>query len=229
MSEFLSLANDEWSPVDPYIGGDDKFPIARGAAQCLLELPRLGNESITRAFEIAQDTRDPEVRRLLFHLVAKTGAPHHREALLKLAINDSTKPAIAEQAASALRTCAMEGALGANLVIQPDQLLELPPGVAAELVVVAGLCGPERLVDDLASRLAGRKGRRVFLILLAVAVSHSFPDLQEKIINLLPPGHPALPLITDPNPPKLKRHSLDDLGDPLAVREVLWLLTDYFE
>jgi hypothetical protein len=228
LPELLVLMRDTWSPVDTHGYDPEEQPIARTAAKCLEEVTFSDDKTIQEVYDAGLKTHDQVVRQTLLKIVANKGPESARQNLLMLAIAEDTPATLASDASGALRQWSGESSRPLHPGIQPGQLLTLPPSIAAELVIMAGFCGPERLIDDAASRLAGNAARRVFLVLLALAVVKRFPGMLDRVTGNLPQDHPVVALLLGKTIGMLDASALDNLGDGRCVREVVLLVPGMF-
>lgn len=224
----IVLADDRWSKWSGNPESDANYPIARAAAECLIKVPGLSQHVVGSILELAKSCVDPEVRSTLFCALAHNAPPSARDELLQLAVSPGRRE-IRDDAAYALLNA--DNLLEDDLVaeIEPEHLVRNPEYVAAVLTLIVGLRGTESAVDEAAARLASVSSRRVFLILLGVALAQRTENMSHVILDLLPADHVATALIAGCVDGLLPRAALDDLGDVRAVRQVLWFLSEQFE
>lgn len=220
----LEMTGDTWLGADPNI--ETCYPFARRAAEYLKLYDSLTPEHETALMARAASTDDWELRKELFRRVMTQGTDAGRSALLAL-MREGKPPAVARAASVACLEnidCFTAQQVEA---ISTTAIKKTSSSVASVLVFLVGRHGSDQAVEQLALELSRQSSRRVFILLLLLAMQGR-DELSDRIRTLLPPKHPGLSLLDESAQP-LPRTALDDLGSVANVRVVVTLLNSSFE
>lgn len=220
----LEMTSDTWLGDDP--SNDTCYPFARRAAEHLGLYGPLTPEHETALLARAAATDDWELREEFFRRVMAQGTDAGRSALLVL-MREGKSPAVARAASMACLEnidCFTAQQVEA---ISTTAIRKSSSSVASALVILVGRHGSDQAVEQLALELSQQSSRRVFLLLLLLAMQGR-DELSDRIQTLLPPKHPGLNLLAESAEP-LPRTALDDLGSVANVRVVVKLLNASFE
>jgi hypothetical protein len=217
LSALEKLAADTWSDEDMGFGPHVRRPIARIAAAALAHVAVIDGNSVKRFFELASRTDDTKLRSLILLAMVRRGSAEVHNRMLTYALRTEN---------SRMGTAVAQALLGGAEMLDtqilgtldPEQLLRKGPEVAAQVIVLLGLLGPEATIDKAVSRLVPHPHRKVLLVLLARVCQEGFPGAAAHI-RLQLPGIEALEKYLAEAVP-LPPGALDVLGDALTVKEV---------
>ena len=211
---------DQWSTRAVYFGEQGEYPIAQAAVHAIAKLGALTSETTDRLYQVAIDTTDSALRYQLLELMAKSGGPLGRAKLFDLACAPG-RLHVRQAAATAL--LAESDEIEQELIgrITPELLVTRVEPVSALFAILLSLRADPQTVSRAAEVLATNRKRRVFLVLLAGALSERDRDAAKRIANILPAKNPAVALALGDDIGDLSEDVLDDLGDPVSVAEVL--------
>lgn len=216
--ELVRLSGDRWSHDSVARGEVENHPIARAAAKALLSLPALPPEYTEPLVETALETEDLELCESLFTLLIERGD----EQALAEVVNQvfTIKPswtsvAAAEALARTRRKLHATSLTRANA----RWFQRAHPSLVAAVAEAVGNCTDSAQVLATAREFAKQEDRRVLLIALALGAERQSADLAKQVLEMLPPEHLAIEMLTAAGVP-LKHDALDDLGDVRTVNAV---------
>ena len=166
----LHLVKDQWSTSASHYGEESEYPIAQAAVRAIAKLGTLAPEIGDQLYHVAIDTVDPALRYQLLELLAMVGGPSERARLFELAVAPG-RVVVRRAAAAALfvNSASIEPEL--ILRITPDLLITRVESVSTLLALLLSMNGDPQTVTTVAQVLATTSKRRVFLILMAQALS----------------------------------------------------------
>jgi hypothetical protein len=225
----LLLAGDTWSDWTGIPGhANADYPIARAAADCLMNTPGLPVDKAQVAMERAKVCQDFKVRTALFKAVALNASAFDREEVLKI-VRSPGRTDVRTGAALALWHAADHGKTEFVSGIEAQDLIRLAADLSGVLTLIVGRHGDDAAVEAAIATFAAVPARKVFLLLLAYAASDRNHEVLRRIRAPLPEGHMAKALLAGTVNRPLPRSAVDDLGDVPANRTVYWLLSEHFE
>lgn len=217
LSALLVLVTDEWSKRASRGEDDGHYPIARDAAETLLELASVPDDTLAQLIDLAKRTDDTSLMPRLLSAVLRHGDEKRHAQILEMS-RRGPRLSVGNAAASALLQQHERLSDVTVALISTKMLTRLPASIADYLVLVVGLRGSEEAVTAAAEALAASDDRRIFLALLAGALRDRDVERAVAVAALLPVGHPAREWAEGSEAP-VDRDSLIDLGDASAVKE----------
>ena len=217
----LTLLTDQWSRHSQYYGQDDNnYPIARTAAEAQADQPAPTTTIAARLLAIATDTADPQVRRSVLTVLAKTGDQALQRAIFDLAVQPG-RHSVGRGAAAALLASApqLDPAIIAGITA-PLLATRFEP-VSAILALLLGWRGDPAAARDAAGQLATNHKRRVLLLLVVWLLKDRDRAVAEEIAAMLPVGHTGVAWALGATPKPADDSTVADLGEPTICEQVL--------
>jgi len=214
----LQLAKDKWSSQTNF--EIDRYPIAAEAVAAIEKLGEMKSEVGNELYQVAIDTRDPYLRADIFALLARLAGSKIQGQLFDLAITPGRRN-VKLAASQALMMAHQEIDLAVLERITPDLLRTRIEPVAARLLILACARATSDQAVAFASALATNDKRRVMLLLVIWVMRDRDMAAAERVVNMLPVDHPGSKWALAGAPAKLPEGTLDDLGDPLSVEQVM--------
>jgi len=217
----MILAEDQWSKNTFYYGsGPDDYPIARTAVSALGDLVPLGQAYDQALFTIGAGASDPDVRRAIFNLLAKTAGAIIHDKLFDLAV---------QPGGGGVRRAAAVSLLQAGKVIDQTVIDRITPKllasryepVAGVLAVLLGCRGAIPAIRAAAEELAANLKRRVLLLLVVRVLNYREKSTAEEVAAMLPAGHSGVAWALGRAQEKVYDAMIADLGDHAMCAEVL--------
>ncbi len=223
LEALMTLVQDDWSKHSPRGADNGNYPIARGAADLLSDLPSLGDPTILKLIELARHTEDWVLARKCLGCALKHGDDARRSEVFQMS-QKGKRLAVGEAASGALIN--QVEYLSDELVsrVTPRSLISLPASIADGLVIVVGIRGTTEAIDKIATALNADQDRRLFVALLARVLSERDPVHAKRIAGFLPSRHPARHWADGSND-DVSGDALIDLGDAATVKEVQHWIT----
>ncbi len=221
VSALERLVADDWSDAEIGFGYDDSRPIARIAAAALAEVAVVNEDSANRLFKLASSTQDSKHRSLLLQVMVRRGSSGIHKKMLAHALRTENS-----RLSTAIAQALLAGAdvLDVDMLgrLDPEQLVRKEPEVAAQLIVLLGVLGPEISIDKAVGRLLTHRHRKVLLVLLARVCQDELPATAAHIRIQMAASEAVSKYLAEAVP--LPLGALDALGDALTVQVVeRWL------
>jgi hypothetical protein len=215
----LVLAKDEWSRRS-YYGEEDDYPIARAAIGALAKLGPIADAVADELYRLAIDTRDSDVRYKIFCLLVRAADPQFQAKLYELAVSPGRR--IVRQAATAALMVGYEQVVPEIVErITPQLLGSRIESVASRLLLLVAARGEIDQLLKAAEALSTSAKRRVLLLLAIWVVRDRDTSAAYRIARMLPANHAGVKWALAGAKGKLDDTTLDDLGDPISVEQVL--------
>jgi len=218
----LRLAADKWSSTDAFYDEDPARTIARQAIVALKDY-MLDDVAGDTLVAIALETPDAAVRTTATAVAADVSTARVRWSLWKIGVEPVPKGVRVD----ALNALSLARSVEPDLVAQvtAQLLLGQPPVVAAAAMCLLARHGDPETVFVIVERVA-QSGKRRALLLIAAALLNDLGrrDVAERLLQLLPAGHPAGRLLDLAKEERLPVTALDELGS-VRVRKAVsdWL------
>lgn len=216
----LRLSKNEWSTRSVYYGEEESLPIAQAAVEALGKLGAIDAATADEFYGLAIDTRDSDLRYAIFVLLVNQAEERFQEALMDIALSPGDKW-IRQLAAHALASLHEHIAPSVLQRITPKVLTGKIPRVASRLLVLLACAGDTDAILKAAEALSTSSSRRVLLLLAIWALRERDQHLAERVGRMLPPGSVGVSWALAGSEGKLRDTSLDGLGDPACVDQVL--------
>lgn len=216
----MVLAKDDWSPRSSYQGEEDDYPIAQAAIGAIGKLGTLEEGVADDLYRLAIDTRDSDVRYEIFVLLVRAADSRFQDQLFELAVSPGRRT-VRLAAATALMVGHQQVAPEIIGRITPQLLATRIEGVASRLLLLVALRSEIHELIKAAQALSTMEKRRVLLLLAIWIVRERDAIAAERIARMLPPNHAGVKWALAGAKGKLGDTALDDLGDPIAVEQVL--------
>lgn len=216
----LVLAKDTWTSHSNYNYEVANFPIAQAALAAIEKLGSLADHAAEELWDVALESRDPNVQYAIFKLLAGAAAPAFQQKLFDLAI---TPGRLTIRRAASRTLLAAGETLRPELIalITPNLIISRTAGVASDLALLLAWRGEISVIEESGKMLATRAGRRVFILLLILVVKDHNPALTERLTAMLPTNHPSVQWVIGGDASQYSATMLDDLGGPEEVAAVL--------
>lgn len=216
----LLLSKNEWSPRGGYYEEVDDFPIARAAVTALGKIGTLDAATADDLYNLAIDTRDSALRCAIFSLLVNLAEVRFQEALMDVALNPGNKW-IRQQASLALAVGYEHIVPSVLQRVTPEVLISKIPSVASRLLLLLTCAGDADTVLRAAEMVSSKSTRRVLLLLMIWLLREHDQQLAERIGRMLPSSNVGIAWALAGGGDGLGDTSLDELGDPACVEEVL--------
>lgn len=218
----LVLAKDEWSRMARRQTDDADYPIACEAAEAILALESVPDETLSDLIQIAKKTEDTGLMSTLLACVVRHGSSARRAQVATMTIRGK-RVVVGQAAAYALLAEANHVDVDTFEMITDAMVLTLPAMIASYLALLIGQVGSKGRIQLLANALAATDDRRIFLALLAAIVSERDQPAAASIAALLPAEHPARLWALDQSV-VIEKSKLIDLGDTSSVKQAfVWM------
>lgn len=216
----LLLSKNEWSSRGPYYEEEDDFPIAQAAVTALGKMGALDAATADGLYSLAIDTRDSTLRYAIFLLLVNQAEERFQQALMDVALNPGNKW-IRQQASLALANRHEHIFPSVLQRITPKVLTSKIPSVASRLLLLLTSAGDGGAVLRAAEMVSASSTRRVLLLLMIWLLREHDKQLAERIGRMLPFSSVGIAWALAGGGGGLSDTSLDDLGDPACVEQVL--------
>jgi len=216
----LHLAKNDWSEHSASYGEAEDFPIAQSAVKAMGKLRALDDETADELYNLAIDTRDPDLRYGIFALLVEKADPRYQDALMDIALSPGGAN-IRQLAAHSLLVGYEHVVSSVTDRVTPEVLSSKIPRVASRLLLFVALHGEVDSVIKVAEVLAPNAKRRVLLLLAIWAMRDRDLLVAGRIARMLPGSSLGASWALAGGEGKLDDSALDDLGDPACVEQVL--------